>query len=99
MVQLLKEQNKYDQMPSALCNWLQRILPFAKKVADAVITKETQILNSRSRREWALGSFFWFIWKHHMKEVHDSSYCFVPGLHTDTLNATLTEEPSLTSHS
>ena len=44
MVQLLKEQNKYDQMPSALCDWLQRILPFAKKVVDAVITKETQIL-------------------------------------------------------
>ena len=52
----------------------------------------------RSKREWALGSFLWFIWKQRMKEVHDSSYCFIPDLHTKGLNAALSEEPTLSSH-
>ena len=53
---------------------------------------------SRSKREWALGSFLWFIWKHRMKEVHDSSYRFIPDLHADKLSVALSVEPSLTSH-
>jgi len=43
-VKLLKEQNKYDQMPSGLCDWVQRILPLAKKVADEIVSEETEIL-------------------------------------------------------
>ena len=54
---------------------------------------------SRSKREWALSSFLWFIWKHHMKEVHDSSYCFIPDLHMEALNTTLSDQPTLSSHS
>ena len=54
---------------------------------------------SRSKREWALGSFLWFIWKHRMKEVHDSSYHFIPDLHTSALNAALSEVPTLSSRS
>ena len=54
---------------------------------------------SRRNREWALGSFLWFIWRHRMKEVHDPSYRFVPGLHTEALSAALSEEPTLSSHS
>ena len=50
------------------------------------------------KREWALGSFLWFIWKHCMKEVHDPSYRFIPDLHADKLSAALAVEPSLTSH-
>ena len=53
---------------------------------------------SHSKREWALGSFLWFIWKHRMKEVHDSSYRFIPDLHTNQLSAALAEEPTLSSH-
>ena len=53
---------------------------------------------SRSKREWALGSFLWFIWKHCMKEVHDLSYRFIPDLHTSQLSAALTAEATLTSH-
>ena len=45
---------------------------------------------SRSPREWALGSFMWYIWKQRMKEVHDPSYHFIPDLHTDALSSTLT---------
>ena len=40
----MKEQNKYDQMPSALLDRLQRILPLADKVADEIVCKETEIL-------------------------------------------------------
>ena len=51
-----------------------------------------------AKREWALGSFLWFIWKQHMKEVHDSSYCFIPELHVNALSATLYDDPTLASH-
>jgi hypothetical protein len=44
MIQLLKEQNKYDQVPPGLCDRLQRILPLAKKVGDEVVSEETEIL-------------------------------------------------------
>jgi len=45
IVQLLKEQNKYDQMPSILLDRLQRILPLADKVADEIVSEETDILD------------------------------------------------------
>jgi len=41
----LKEQNKYDQMPSILLDRLQRILPLADKVADEIVSEETEILD------------------------------------------------------
>ena len=43
-VQLLKEQNKYDQIPLSLFDQLRRILPLGKKVADEIICEETDIL-------------------------------------------------------
>jgi len=43
-IRLLKEQKKYDQVPSGLCDQLQRILPLAKKVADATLSEEIEIL-------------------------------------------------------
>ena len=43
-VQLLKEQNRYDQIPLSLFDWLQRVVPLAKTVADEIICKETNIL-------------------------------------------------------
>ena len=43
--QLLKEQNKYDQMPSSLLDRLQRILPLADKVADEIVSEEAEILD------------------------------------------------------
>jgi len=46
----LKEQNKYDQMPSALLGRLQRILPLGKKVADDVVCEETEILEKVIQR-------------------------------------------------
>jgi len=43
-VQLLREQNKYDQIPSGLLDQLRRILPLADKVADEIVCEETDIL-------------------------------------------------------
>ena len=43
-VQLLKEQNKYDQIPLSLFDQLRRVLPLGKKVADEIVCKETDIL-------------------------------------------------------
>ena len=40
----LKGKNKYDQMPSDLFDQMQHILPLVKKVADEIISKETEIL-------------------------------------------------------
>ena len=33
---------------------------------------------SRRTREWALGSWFWYVWKQHMKEVMEPGYRFLP---------------------
>jgi hypothetical protein len=41
----MKEQNKYDQMPSSLLDQLQRVLPLADKVADEIVGEETDILD------------------------------------------------------
>ena len=46
----MKEQNKYDQMPLALLDRLQRILPLGKKVADEVVCEETEILEKVIQR-------------------------------------------------
>jgi len=43
-VQLLKEQNKYDQLLSGLLDRMQRILPLADKVTDAFICEEPEPL-------------------------------------------------------
>jgi len=45
IIQLLKEQNKYDQMPSNLLDQLQRVSPLADKVADEIVSEETDILD------------------------------------------------------
>jgi hypothetical protein len=42
----MKEQNKYDQMPSGLLDRLQRVLPLADKVADEIVSEETEILDT-----------------------------------------------------
>ena len=38
------EQNKYDRLTSGLCDRVQRILPLAKKVADKIVSEETEIM-------------------------------------------------------
>ena len=43
-IQLLKEQNKYDQIPLSLFDQLRRVLPLANKVADEIVCEETDIL-------------------------------------------------------
>ena len=43
-VQLLREQNKYDQIPLSLFDRLQRVLALAERVADEIVCEETDIL-------------------------------------------------------
>jgi hypothetical protein len=45
-IQLLKEQNKYDQMPSGLRDRLQRIFPLAAKLEEEIVREETDILEA-----------------------------------------------------
>jgi len=41
----MNEQNKYDRMPSSLLDQLQRVSPLAEKVADEIVSNETEILD------------------------------------------------------
>jgi hypothetical protein len=43
-IQLLKEQNKYDQMPSGLLDRLQRILPLAAELEEEIVWEEADVL-------------------------------------------------------
>src|SRR5258708_39636446 len=44
VVQLFKEQNKYDQIPLSLFDRLQGVLPLANRLADEIVCEETDIL-------------------------------------------------------
>ena len=44
-VQLLRDQNKYDQIPLSLFDQLQRALPLENSVADEIVCEETDILD------------------------------------------------------
>ena len=48
----MREQNKRDQIPPAFFEQLQRIAPFADKVADEIVCEETDIL------EWIMPQMF-----------------------------------------
>jgi hypothetical protein len=43
-IQLLKEQNKYDQIPAGLLDRLHRIFPLAAKLEQEIVREETDIL-------------------------------------------------------
>ncbi len=40
----MKEQNKYDKIPSGLLDRLKRILPFADRAAKEIVCEETDLL-------------------------------------------------------
>ena len=50
---------------------------------------------SRRAREWALGSWFWYIWKQHMKEVMEPAYRFLPALHVSQVCELLELPPAI----
>ena len=43
-VQLLREQNRYDQIPLSLFEQLQRVLPLTDSVAHEIVCEETELL-------------------------------------------------------
>jgi hypothetical protein len=46
----LKEQNKYDQMLSGLCDRVQWILPLVKQVVNEIASDEAKILKELTLR-------------------------------------------------
>ena len=51
---------------------------------------------SRRAREWALGSWFWYVWKQHMKEVMEPNYRFLPVHHVAPVRELLELPPMVT---
>jgi len=49
---------------------------------------------SRPKREWLIGTYFWMLWRWRMKEIHDSSFMFVPRLLVDALDDALGALPT-----
>jgi len=44
---------------------------------------------SRQRRVWMIGAYYWALWKWRMKEIHDTSFNFVPANCVASLRDTL----------
>jgi len=44
---------------------------------------------SRRRREWLVGNYYWALWKWRMKEIHDTSFNFVPANCVASMHDTL----------
>jgi len=44
---------------------------------------------SRRQREWIIGNYYWALWKWRMKEIHDTSFNFVPANCATLLQSTL----------
>jgi len=49
------------------------------------------------RREWLIGSYFWALWKWHMKEIHDDTFQFKPQTCVEALENMLSTQ-CLVSH-
>ena len=53
--------------------------------------------DSCGHREWAIGSYLWFLWKARMKEIMEPDYSFVPTSCEAALHSTL-DLPALQAH-
>ena len=57
-----------------------------------------QLGRSRRAREWALSSWFWYIWKQHMKEVMEPAYHFLHIHHVAAVRELLELPPTVQRH-
>jgi len=48
-----------------------------------------KLKKSRQRREWMIGNYYWALWKWRMKEIHDTSFNFMPASCVASLRDTL----------
>jgi len=48
-----------------------------------------KLKKSRQRREWMIGNYYWALWKWRMKEIHNTSFNFVPANCVASLRDTL----------
>ena len=60
-----------------------------EKCYDASRKQMKAFKDSRSKREWAIGTYLWLVWKKRMKEVMDRSFTFEPWQHTAVLEKEL----------
>ena len=75
--------------------WLPLIaLKPLESLSSIPIRVRRRLGKSRRAREWALGSWFWYVWKQHMKEVMEPAFRFVPIHHVSQVRELL-ELPSL----
>ena len=78
--------SKCNSTMSDLClAWRDRWKPTAEhqpghleSLSTIPVRTRRRLGKSRRAREWALGSWFWYVWKQHMKEVMEPSYRFLP---------------------
>ena len=52
-----------------------------------------KLKETRQRREWLIGSYYWTLWKWRMKEIHNGKFKFVPLLCVDILREFLLKPP------
>ena len=52
-----------------------------------------KLKETRRRREWLIGSYYWALWKWRMKEIHDGNFKFVPLLCVEILRELLLTPP------
>jgi len=48
---------------------------------------------TRPKREWLIGSYYWALWKWRMKEIHESGFRFIPLSCTDSMRRILSHYP------
>jgi len=48
-----------------------------------------KLKESRQKRIWIIGNYYWALWKWHMKEIHDAQFKFVPVLCAGSLQELL----------
>jgi len=58
----------------ALCTIEELALPIFKGRKKML----KMLKNTRPKREWVIGNYYWMLWKWRMKEIHDDGFKFVP---------------------
>jgi len=70
---------------------LRRVEQNSVKPSRTVPKPNRAFSDSRSAREWVIGSFFWTVWKWWMREANEPGFRFLPGGQVNALRALLAE--------
>ena len=66
-----------------------------KRLALCGSSKEeySSLCRSVQKREWAISSFFWTLWRHRMKQAHEPDYFFSVDLISADFDSLLSSDP------